>query len=304
MSVRPWQIALALFLFTVLTVFASNLAFHDLRQAVIAGILVGILGALFEVRLAIERNAETATLTSRQATERLIKYLRIADAYSDNDWIIEILSSVLSLKPAAERNNHTRARCEAVLRAAIDQASRDVGSFFRVETGSNELERILRLREVVANARDYVWAVSFDVDDYLNRFCSQVFGSEYVRANVETATRGVVVKRIFVVSRDTLSGNSREKHEKLKAIVKSLRKAGGKNINSYVVALEDLPDALAGVTTSFLVCDDYVASESNGTAAGAAVTGYVSYGEFESAVRPLRKRFEQLQLHASEHFVG
>lgn len=229
MKRKPLTIGLLIFLFTIVTTYLSSLLFNDVRQSIIAGLLVGVLATLFEIRLAIESSSEKTVKSAKELSERLLESLNIQQTYTANEWLREILKRIVDLKQVAEQQIHDLARFQGIITQALDKARREVGTSFRIDTGDDELERIMRLKDIVANAKEYIYAVTFDVDDYLNKFWAKVFGSEYVKSNLEAARRGVEIERIFVVEKKIISGKQlndidKEKHDKLMSLVKALKR--------------------------------------------------------------------------------
>ncbi len=270
---------------------------HDWLQAGIAGVLISLVLAVIELRQALSDTAASSELLSKQSTERLIKHLRIADAYSHNDWFVEVLTAFLEIKQVAEQQSHDKERFKDTLTHALSRARSEIGTPVHVEI-PDEIDRIAKLKEILDGASKYVWAVTFDAHDYLNNFWSKLVVSEYVRTNVAIATRGVQVQRIFVVSQSTLSGGDRERNAKLREIVKALRSTANERLKTYVVSIDRLSAQQREWDTSFLVCDDYAASESDGIRHQKPVSAYISFGEYDAVIKPLRERFEGLRYNA------
>lgn len=298
MKKKPFLTGLFIFLFTLITIFLSEIIFDEWRQAIIAGLLVGILTTLFEIRLAIHTTGETTVNSTREYNERLYDYLDIRNVYSEDDWLLGMLKKIIELRQVSEQQRHDLRRFQGIIAQALDKARREVGTPYLVSTGDNELQRIILLNDAVIMSNNYIYAVSFDVNGYLERFWNaEVFSKQYNASNFEAARRGVNIERIFITEKRVVDGADREKHKRLMGHLRVQRRAS-RNIRVYLAAIEDLPESMRDSNTSFLVSDDYVGSESNGISNGKKIQGYVSYSDLEGVVEPLKKRFENLKLYA------
>jgi len=289
---------LFIFLFTLLTIFLSEIIFDEWRQAIIAGLLVGILATLFEIRVAIQSTGETTVNSTKEYSERLLSYLNLRNVYSENDWLLGILQKIVELKQVSEQQLHDLTRFQGIITQALERARSEIGTPYRVTTGDNELQRIILLNEAVLMAKEYIYAVSFDAYGYLERFWSaEVFSKQYNASNIEAAKRGAQIERIFIVEKKVMDGSDKEKKKRLMSQLRLQRRAS-RNIHVYVAIIEDLPESLKGSNTSFIVSDDYVGSESNGISDGKPIQGYVSYSDREGVIEPLKQRFTNLKLYA------
>lgn len=294
---QPLLIGLFIFLFTVITIFLAEIVFDELRQAIIAGLLVGILAALFEVRLAIQDTGRSTIESTREYSERLVNYLDLRNVYTENDWLLKYLQGVIELKQVAEQQVHDLARFQSIISQALEDARREVGTPYSEPTGDNEMRRIILLNEAVISSKEYVWAVSFDAYGYMERFWNaDVFSKEYNASNIEAAKRGVKIERIFVVEKKAGAAGDKEKWKKLLNHIR-VQKRGSRNITVYVASIEDLPGSLKESNTSFLVSDDRVGSESSGMSNGTEIDGYVSYGD-KAVIDTLKQRFNDLRAYA------
>src|ERR1043166_5367384 len=90
-----WRILAFLLGFSAGTIILTHLIFHDIREAIIAGLLVGILGLLFEIRIELLESTRESLDVSTKAFDRLIKHLELDRAYSESDWLVAFMEDVL-----------------------------------------------------------------------------------------------------------------------------------------------------------------------------------------------------------------
>lgn len=298
----PLVIAVSIFLFSIIITFLVDIIFQDLRQSIVVGLIVLILSTLFEFRLAVEASNKGAATTLNQATDRLVSLLKIHNSYFSDNSLLTILEDIVSLRQVAGKQVHDLVRFEKIITNALEEAKRELGNDYRIDTKDNELDRIARLKTTVDKADKYIYAVTYDVDDYLNKFWSKIFKDGYVKSNIDAVQRGTSVERIFIVEKKIienkgLSSEEQQKHDNLLTLVKSLKRGRCK---VFISAIEDLPESLKQTNTSFLVCDDYVGSESNGVTLGKLTSGYVSYGNSKKVVDLLKDRFSKLKQYSRE----
>ena len=86
--------------------------------------------------------------------------------------------------------------------------------------------------------------------------------------------------------------------EKLEDIVRNHPKLSSSNMEIRIICKDQLPSSWEGCDTSFLVCDDCIASESCGLSNNRNIQGYVAYND-RDIVEMLKKRFDELQLAPS-----
>lgn len=287
----------------VLTVLIAMI-FNSWQQGVIASLIVVAILLLVEFRgtLESERSKYNSNLT--QATEKIVSLLRVHNRYFNDVGMFEMLNNIIRLRETAQKRKHDLARFDDIISRAIEKAEKEIGKAVRIPTGDDELDRSIRLKEAINYAEKYVYALTYDENDYLNRFWNGNFGREYIESNLSAAEKGVDIERIFVVNKsiiigDSLNNTDSQKRERLIEMSKNLE-IGSPRCRVFWAAKEDLPDSLKRSNTSFLVSDDYVGSESNGTSQGENVVGYVSYGERSEVIEPLKDRFKRLRRYTED----
>lgn len=312
-------VALAIAAAGVLTTFVTEFISNDWLLAGMAGVLVSALFSIVELRYtvsekaeslarlaekladstvnAIRSSAEANSVLTQQSTDRIIKYFGLADAFAPKDWFADALTELIALKRSAEKKPFDRGRFQEMLKEMVVSTGRVIGRPVHIEI-PDEIVRIARLKEIVESSESYVYAVTYDARDYLRNFWSKLVVREYVQHNLALADRGVAIERIFVVTPETLTGIDREKSEKLHEIIEAFVTANRPNIITRVISIEQLPESHKTWDTSFLISDDYAASESDGMKHGAQVRAYISFGDDEAVLKPLKDRFAGLRYYA------
>lgn len=301
-------VALAIAAAGVFTTFITELISNDWLQAGMAGVLVSALFSIVELRYTVSEKADSIVNTTRtsaeansvltqQSTDRIIKYFGLADAFAPKDWFADALTELIALKRSAEKKPFERGRFQEMLKEMVVSTGRAIGRPVHIEI-PDEIVRIARLKEIVENSESYIYAVTYDVRDYLRNFWSKLVVREYVQHNLALADRGVTIERIFVVTPETLSGADREKSDKLHEIMAAFLAANRRNLVTRIISIEQLPESHRTWDTSFLISDDYAASESDGMKHGTPVLAYISFGEEETILKPLKDRFAGLRYYA------
>lgn len=293
------QFSVVSFTIAILITILSEIIFDDLKSGILAGFVVVGVGATIELKEVIESHK----LASDDAIERVVTLLNLHNDYFNEVHLFEMLNMIVSIRRLAGNKRLDLQRFDRIIANALDKAKAEIGSAFRLHTGDDELERIIRLKDAVTYAEDYVYALTYDDNDYLNKFWTGVFGQEYIDSNLEASERGVDVKRVFVVDQkiidnENLDLESSRKRQRLLAVSTALKNC--KSCKVYWVGKERLPDTLKESNTSFLICDDHIGSESNGAFNSRQVAGYVSYGDKRNVIEPLKDRFERLRRYAEE----
>lgn len=324
---------------TIISVFSTiifALLFDEWKQGVIAGLSIASICAIIELRILLEsntkkidaaiknssgqildilRNNQLEILESEQDlsasivdlvnnhSDRLAELIKLNNQYFHEDELFTMLERIVEARKLAIKRTDNTLAFHKIIYNAIDQIERELINGFRVETGEDEWERSKQLKEIVSGAKLYVYALTFDSNEYLNDFWAKVFAKEYVETNLEAARRGVKVERIFIVdskiiSGDKLSAEEQVTRERLIEISKSLS-ASNNQSKVYWVSKQSLPDELKQTNTSFLVSDDLNASESNGMDRNKIISSYVVYRK-PDIVDNLKKRFFSLRAYAKE----
>jgi len=100
--------------------------------------------------------------------------------------------------------------------------------------------------------------------------------------------RGIDFHRIFVLQRSVINGSNREKHDLMTLVIREHKK---KRLALHIVCDDQVSSDWDDPNTSFLVCDDRIASESYSLRDnGASRHGYVTYNDSEVAMT-LQLRF-------------
>jgi hypothetical protein len=318
---------LSLFLSITVT-FLSEAIFDDLKSGVLIGLLTLLVTSAFEIKESIRLHSneiqasansnrdevieavESHKYESSSAAEKIVTLLRVHNEYFLEIGLFEMLNTIIDIRKIAQQRRHDLVRFNEIITSAIEKAKSEIGREFSINTKDDELNRIVRLNEIVSTSEQYIYAVTYDEDDYLNNFWNAVFGREYIDSNLDAISREVKVERIFVIDEKIINGenlSSRDQgtRKKLLTVSKALQPEEfqrDEKCKVYWVSKESLPNALKEYSTSFLVSDDLICSESNGVYQGEEVSGYVSYGD-RSRVVPLKERFERMRQYAEEIYA-
>lgn len=301
-SYKYYVLSLTLFLVTTLVSFLFT---DNLPQSIIFGLLVGIVSALFEMHfLVVSSNSQMKHLAD-EANRQFMKLLEIDNEFYEDEWLHEKLKELVKIRRETEgKRMHVRKQIEEEINKSVEQAARMVLSSFRIPCSENdELERMRRLKMATEDAKEYVFAVTYDAHGFIDKFWSGEFYREYIQVNAKAASNGakVKIKRVFIVDQEVINGGNQDKREKLEDIVRNHLKFP--NIEIRVICKDQLPSSWKGCDTSFLVCDDCVASESCGLSNSQNIEGYVVYND-RDIVEMLKKRFEELLLAPSVDLSG
>lgn len=298
MKEKSYKYLLSLTLFLG-TTFLSVLFTKDISQSLVFGLLVGIVSALFEMHFLVVSNSSQMKHLADEANQRFMGLLRIDKEFYEDEWLHRKLKELVKLRmDTGGTRMHVRRQIEEEINKSVEQAGKMVMGSFRIPFNENdELERMRRLKMATEDAQEYVFAVTYDARGYIDKFWSGEFYREYLHVNAKaTSTKGeVTIKRVFIVDRTTISGSNQEKREKLEDIMRNHAKLSSPNMETRIICKDQLPSSWTGCDTSFLVCDDCVASESYGLSNHKDIHGYVAYNDRE-AVEMLKRRFEELRL--------
>ena len=279
--------------------------FKEYLQSLLASLLLSIVIALLDMKHAVEQGHQQGREFTKSQAEVLMKHFEIHQTCSKDEWLIKVLQDFIYLKQRVERRNHDLLKVQEILDESLIEAGKVIGNPDFIST-QHEIDRMLKLDQTVRGAEPRIYAVTIDIDNYLENFWNEFFDEKYILSNVDAVNRGVEVSRIFIIEASLLAvmeGRSEEtllvnKANKLKKLIKELQRAGAK-METRIATIEELSDSLAISNTSFLLCDNYMVSESNGISFGQQIGGYVSYYD-PKRLDPLVERFGLLRGRAKK----
>ena len=280
----------------IVTVAFTALGFKNLDSALIAGLCVAALTMLYELRRFIATGNKHAEVTSSQAFNRLLSLLRIHNEFFQDDWLYQLLERIVRLRERSKQQPHGHDEFEEEIKNGLSHAEQIVVGEKLWYPREEEINRMARLKKAIDVARLSVFAVTYDANGYFDNFWRAIFGESYIASNQQAASRGVAIKRIFVVPQALLDDKTSEKYRRLAAVVSELVAIKIPNMTVSIAAAEDVKKHEPH-DTSFLVSDDYVASESFTVIDGRDRDGYVCFGN-EHAIRTLFARFNKLDILA------
>jgi hypothetical protein len=279
--------------------------FADRQAEIIIGFLIfGLTGAVViflqqhEVLNELSDLKSTSENASDLANQKFMALLQINKEFYLDKWLFDRLGKLCEIKRRTQgRRIHLRRDLEKAIDLAFDRCT---ATYTLTFPRDQESARQIRLKMAVEDAVNYVYAVTYDADDYAEMFWAGEFQREYIRANAAASQRGVRVSRVFVVGEDIISGD--DNNERKKILSKAIRDHIRRRISVTVVSKNNLPPGWAGHTRSFLVCDDCVASESYTPSSNQSLDdhGYVSYNDLDN-IDKLKVLFQNLQFTSDEH---
>ncbi|MEM8720380.1 MAG: hypothetical protein AAGE84_13930 [Cyanobacteria bacterium P01_G01_bin.39] len=239
-----------------------------------------------------------------ESNYKIFRFLRIEIEYFHNKELFDIFNKIISLYKEAQFYNYNLSTYCFIINHKINEVQKTFYNGVMAFTIDDEHKRASILEDIILKSSKYVYAVTFDENEYLDTFWSGLFPDKYVKSNLEKAKTGVPIERIFVVDERIINNNNLSnievnKRNNLIEICKKLNQET--NCSAYWIAKESLPEELLKTNTSFLVCDDINASESHGMKEGQKIDGYVYQGSkedmFARIIRPLKNRFFQIKKH-------
>jgi len=281
---------------TIVTIAASALIFKNLQLSIIAGFGVAALSMLYELRQFIERGYLAAERNSSAAFERLLALLRIHNEFYSDDWLYRVLGHIVQLRQQSKNHVHGHREFQRSVETGLVNAQKIVNGEKLFFSRRDELNRMIRLSTAMEVSKSYVWAVTFDVHGYFDNFWRATFGTTYIASNASAVERMVTIKRIFIVSKSVIEDPQSEKRKKLNDVICEFQRLERSRM-TVLVALTEEVFKQEPADTSFLVSDDYFASESFTVVNGHDQDGYVCYDN-PSAPNELKDRFQRLEFLA------
>ncbi|MCP4369441.1 MAG: hypothetical protein GY797_15210 [Deltaproteobacteria bacterium] len=295
----------------VVTIIFTGVVFNDKQFALIAGCMVLMLAALYEIRNSI--NSKQTEVSGRITTshngildsikksqKQLLKIIKIDNAYFNDDWLHEALDRIVEFREKSKiKGIHVQTITEQIFNENLEQIKNEIGDqWHKITKKEDEMKRMTFLKDTVSKAKGYVFAATYDVDNYIELFWgAKVFSDPYVDINIEAA-KNVDVQRIFVIE-ETM--RSSEKYNMFKNLIQSLNNQ--QNLTIYVTTFSQLSaGSIDKSNTSFMICDDCITSESSGMSNGKTIDGYyagnqnIKKHENISTIKELKERFEEIRL--------
>lgn len=234
------------------------------------------------------------------SNNKILRLIKIRFDYLHEEELFSALNKIISLADEAKVYNYNFATYCKMLNSKIEEVKKLLNDGFSTFTRDDEYKRAAILDEIVLNSSDYIYAVTFDENKYIDIFWNGLFQDQYVTSNLQAANRGTQVERIFIVDQKLIKNVdlSIDEQKKRKNLVEICRKLnnGHQKCLAYWISKESIPQSLQNTNTSFLICDDFHASESHGIKGGQPINdGYVYQGgdtdKIEKNISPLKQRF-------------
>lgn len=165
----------------------------------------------------------------------------------------------------------------------------------------SEHKRISKVTTAIENAQDYIFAITFDSDDYMKNFWEDIY-DYYLAINTDAKKRGVQIERIFVLNDDKPINEIKEDKEFIVNMMNFFEKYEI-NIPTWITSTNKIKDPeLAKSNTSIIICDDIFISETKGISDGIPVKkGYFSLND-HNKLRDFKDRFEGYKTKGQRYF--
>lgn len=225
--------------------------------------------------------------------QQFMEILKIDKEFSHDAWLYNKFKATVKLAKEANKNVFVRKAFEDEVDNFLENINKDlrISYFKRDFPKEREMYRMLRLKRTIESAGQYVYAVTLDGGSYIEEFWSGEFSDEYVMANIDTNSKSPAkIRRAFILDREIVNDASSYRYQLVKKIISDhLRN----NIDIHVIFKDNLPASWSGHDTSFLLCDDFVVSESYTLSDEGKAPGYVALKD-EIAILKLKKLFLDL----------
>ena len=288
---------------TILTIVATiiglfvlpELTWQNTGIAILGGLAVGIFTHTFQLIDHFQEHTKSTNETLDQNINRIVEILKVHNDYYNDTWLFKLLKDVVETIKFASTNPHQLEKVKDLFNKAIMESMIIVkNKYWNDDIEHGEVGRIVLLNEATTNATKYIYAVSYDIDGYIDNFFHKV-NDQYVNANINAAkNRNVIIKRIFILDDQVHNMKNNPTNKKVKAIISNLKK-GGSNIHNYILLKSNIQPELRNYKTSFYVCDDIIASESETE----NTKSYYSMNDIE-IINKLKNRFEAYLLNADK----
>ncbi|PQO25138.1 hypothetical protein C5Y96_26940 [Blastopirellula marina] len=231
-------------------------------------LILGAVGLFFGISVSMMLQMWSHALEASEKAEEVADASLIAAEVSKDQWLSEQVLKLVYIcqyhSQNGEEKRHQKKYDMEEIQKRLDHRKDGLGTGmieYPLET-----ERMTRLRSVLFNSEKYFYAVTFVMEEYLERFFAGQFWEDYEDAHIHAIREnGAEVKRIFVVPPDLAPDKRLQLAKTLedhRTIYRSLKTKEQKSrFEVHCVALPD--DYLNNqVFKSFAVCDDQVYSVS------------------------------------------
>ncbi len=263
--------------------------------AILGGSAVGIFTHTFQIIDHFQLHTKSTNETIDQNIKKIVDILKVHNDYYNDIWLFSLLKDVVETIKFTSNNPHQLEKVKDLFNRAIKDSMIIVKNrYWNDEIEHGEVGRIVLLNEATSNATKYIYAVSYDINGYIDNFFHKV-NEHYIEANINAAKkRNVKIKRIFILDDIVHNTKNNPTNKNVKAIISNLKK-GGSNIENYILIKSKIPPELKKYETSFYICDDIIASESetNNT------KSYYCMND-EQIINTLKKRFNAYLLNADK----
>ena len=286
------------FIWTFISTIVFWFLFKNWQLSMIAGLVLGLYSYVYSLYNLFSRESKKALKLSEDLSEKCLSLLGIKDLYSNN-WLQESLNRMVIIERSTERHQTFLTFTRIEISRGINEAEGLLrGKKIDYSGWEKELERQIWLKDIVANSKNYVKAVtSYDPIYWDNFWNKRGFSDEYTKINISVAKRGVRIDRIFILPDVILDEKDREGCAKIRQIVQPMLMQHS-NLRIYFISADKMPQAMARYkTVNFLVADDLFVGFSEDFSNQARANGYVAIA-LPDEVNTVKNMFGHLSIDA------
>lgn len=286
-------------------VFVSELFFTEFDQSVIAGLLIGLYSVFLQLFFYIRHLYRESLDSFSERTEHFLNLLKIDndfDKYPDLSIILDKI--IVAFKEASSVHPLLMHFAHEDLKQGISELENTTrGKSIHLSGWKKEITRKMMLIKFVKGANKYIYAVTSYDDKYWEDFWLKD-GKEYIKANIDAAEKGVIIKRIFIIPKDLL--DRKASNETFNQLTNTIRQMLGKdNLSILCTPIEQLsPEIEEYKNTNFLVVDNIFTSFSENYSDEKTTKGYVSM-RMDKETRKLKEAFDKIKYYSkpAEYFA-
>jgi hypothetical protein len=234
------------------------------KSAIIAGLIAAIHSYIGNLYDNLKADTQEIVQDSRKLFERCISLIDIHNKSQGNPWLHKTLEDIVIVNEAT----HYDKVLSRFVRSQIDEGIHESQKIFKGQRwdskGSEaETKRRRQLLDIINHSVTQINAVTSTDPTYLETFWQRDhFSQAYLQANLDAASRGVLIQRIFVLPETILSGADERGIQAIKTIIEPML-GKSENLQIYYVPEKNLSPFLATQgNQNFMIVDKLFTSMS------------------------------------------
>lgn len=319
--IQNYIIEIIILISTVISVFYYKSMFTEWNISVLASILQFITLSIVKILINIKQIPSSLDTSLKESARTILELTSIPfDFYQDKN-LFQILKLLAEMRNLANIENYSLEEFDKKLYKEIRDMKLKIEDEY-IESFEAEQYRIIDLAKNIKNSKKYVYALTYDENNYLRTFWSDIVIDNYVSVNTTASdVNKVSIIRIFLqkdniikdiidpnFKQNQLSTDEKERKQKLIDVTINLLREC-KNCEVYWLSEDYLDTNLLNKTnTSFLVCDEIYASESQVLCGKGSHFGFelnisnsLGYKTTRSdIIKKLTERFKILKVHSNK----